>query len=258
MQIILIIFLLFITREIQNRFQKPSFFVSKQSSSVNLNPKLISITSLGHKRLISSLFWIFTILESDHEHYKKKDLNSWMFLRFKFISELDPHFLQAYTFGGLYLSIIKDDIPGATEIYHKGLLLFPQNKELIKDAFYHFYFQANEKEFARNLLKKNLELIKKETLLLSLLARHESSAGNLDLAYNILVNRLATLNENSPLYKKIRASLYAIKAEKDLLCLNKSKENSKCDKFDFYGEKYLFNNNEYYTSKKWEPFKTKH
>lgn len=257
-QIILIFSSLLSTHIIQKKFHKPSFFISKQNSSVNLNPKLVSITSLGHKRLISSLFWIFTIIESDHEHYKKKDLNSWMFLRFKFISELDPSFLQAYTFGGLYLSIIKDDIPGASEIYKKGLLLFPHNKELIKDAFYHFYFQANEKEFARNLLKKNLNIIQKETLLLSLLARHESSAGNLDLAYNILVNRLSTLTENSPLYKKIRASAYAIKAEKDLTCLNNTSDNSKCDSIDFDGEVYLFNNKKFYAAKRWEPFKSRH
>lgn len=256
-QFILIISLLVAIQYIQSNFQKPSLFVSKQDSSINLNPKLVSITSLGHKRLISSLFWIFTILESDYEHYKQKDLNSWMYLRFKFISELDPHFLQTYTFGGLYLSIIKDDIPGATEIYRKGLALFPRNKELIKDAFYHFYFQANDREFARNLLRNNLDLIKNETPLLSLLARHESSEGNLDLAYNILKNRLATLNENSPLYLKIKASLYAIKAEKDLLCLNNSKNIEACEKNDLEGEKYILKNNQYYAKKNWEPFKIK-
>lgn len=257
-QTFLIIIFLTLIQLIQGNFQKPTLFITKQDSSINLNPKLISLTSLGHKRLLSSLFWIFTILESDHEHYKQKDLNSWMYLRFKFISELDPHFLQTYTFGGLYLSIIKDDIPGATEIYRKGLALYPRNKELIKDAFFHFYFQANEKEFARNLLVKNLDLIKNETLLLSLLARYESSDGNFDLAFSILNKRLSTLNEKSPLYKKIRASLYAIKAEKDLLCLNKTKNKSKCDKVDFDGVEYLFNNKEFFAAKKWDPFKKRH
>lgn len=256
-QIILIISLLIAIQLLQGNFQKPTLFISKQDSSINLNPKLVSFTSLGHKRLISSLFWIFTILESDHEHYKQKDLNSWMYLRFKFISELDPHFVQTYTFGGLYLSIIKDDIPGATEIYRKGLALFPQNKELIKDAFYHFYFQANEREFAKNLLRNNLNLIKNETLLLSLLARHESTDGNFDFAYSILKNRLSTLHENSPLYIKIRASLYAIKAEKDLLCLNSIKKVEGCDKVDFDGDLYYFRNGQYFAKKNWEPFKVK-
>lgn len=255
LQIILIIFLLLIANQIQVNFPKPSFFVSKQSSSLNLNSKLISLTSLGHKRLISSLFWIFTILESDHEHYKQKDLNSWMYLRFKFISDLEPNFLQTYTFGGLYLSIIKDDIPGATEIYRKGLSLYPRNKELIKDAFYHFYFQANEKDFAKKILIKNLDLIKDQPILISLLAKSETAEGNFDMAFNLLSERLKTTSESSPLYERLKNSLYAIRAESDLKCLNEYKKD--CRQTDLNGNKYLYRDGKYFAPEAWTPFRSK-
>ena len=255
LQYIFIVTFLLSANFLQTFEKKPMLFVSKQNSSVNLNSSFISFSSIGHKRLISSLFWIFTILESDHEHYKKKDLNSWMYLRFKFISDLDPDFIQVYTFGGLYLSIIKDDIPGATELYKKGLKLFPRNPTLIKDAFFHFYFQVNDREFARDLLKKNLDLIKDQTLLLSLLARHETSEGNYELAFKLLLDRLKSTNESSPLYNKLKFSLYSIKAEKDLKCLNEIKNN--CDLNDFNGDRYFQGKNGYEAKSTWSPFRAK-
>ncbi len=255
LQIFLVILFLLSAHLIQSKFQKPTFYISKQNSSLNLNSKLVAFTSLGHKRLISSLFWIFTILESDHEQYKKKDLNSWMFLRFKFISELEPKFLPTYTFGSLYLSIIKDDIPGATELYRRGLSIYPREKELIKDAFYHFYFQANEKNFAKQLLKNNIDLIKDQPILISLLAKNETAEGNFDLAFSLLEERIKAIDETNPLFNRLKSSLYAIKAEKDLNCLNLKQKG--CSNIDYFGQKYLFENARYIAKEKWIPFRAK-
>ena len=77
---------------ISQKIEKPALFVSKQQSSFNVDNKFWSNFHFGQKRLISSLYWIATILESDHEHYKGKNLNSWMFLRFNTISGLEPNF----------------------------------------------------------------------------------------------------------------------------------------------------------------------
>ncbi|MGZ3810010.1 MAG: hypothetical protein ACXVCE_18140, partial [Bacteriovorax sp.] len=74
--------------------EKPLMFISKQDQSINVNTSLITYVNLGLKRLISSSLWISTIIESDIEHYKKKDLNSWMFLRFNSIAELEPDFYE--------------------------------------------------------------------------------------------------------------------------------------------------------------------
>ncbi len=82
---------------------KPKIKVSQQASALNLNNKLINLFNLGQGRLLSSSLWIKTLMDSDLEHYKKDDLNSWMHLRFKTIAEIDPQFYENYIYGGQYL-----------------------------------------------------------------------------------------------------------------------------------------------------------
>lgn len=108
-----IFFLLYLAFYTSKKVSPPILFISKQQSSLNVSESIVENFNIGQKRLISSLLWISTILESDQEHYKNKDLNSWMFLRFKTISFLEPKFYEAYNFGGPYLSIIKNDLAGA-------------------------------------------------------------------------------------------------------------------------------------------------
>lgn len=94
--------------------------------------------------MFSSLIWTQTMLESDIEHYKEKDLNNWMYLRFKTISKLEPKFIENYRFGGQYLSIVKDDIPGASEIYDLGLRQYPNDYPLLFRAAYHFHIEEKK------------------------------------------------------------------------------------------------------------------
>ncbi len=238
-------------------FEKPFIFISKQNSSVNLDKKFLNYFHLGQKRLISALFWVSTILESDVEHYKGKDLNSWMFLRFETISLLDPNFLETYSFGGPYLSIIKDDIEGASQIYKKGIAIYPQNYQLLKNAAFHFHFEAEnyiESYKVLNLLKKIPNI---NPSVLSSLARIESSKGNLESAFTLLLDIYNQLKEkNNPLAEKIFNDLYSIKAEQDLNCLNSL--SSECKKTDLLGQSYIKRaDGKYYAVKQWLPYKIK-
>ena len=94
---LIFILILFICSGVLNKnLVKPSFKVSKQSSALNISHELLSIFDLGQRRLFSDILWISTLLESDLEHYKENDLNSWLYLRFNTISVLDPLFLKNY------------------------------------------------------------------------------------------------------------------------------------------------------------------
>jgi len=66
--------------------EKPMMYISKQDQTINFDSTLYRYFNLGLKRLLSSTLWVSTIIESDIEHYKQKDLNSWMYLRFNIIS----------------------------------------------------------------------------------------------------------------------------------------------------------------------------
>jgi tetratricopeptide (TPR) repeat protein len=234
----------------------PLISINKQSSSVNINTQLTQYFHFGHKRLISSLLWIATILESDHEHYNKKDLNSWMFLRFKSISELEPRFYENYSFGGKYLSIIKNDTVGASLIYDKGLEQYPNDFDLLGDAGFHFYFEVGDFDKSYKIYSKMKTHPLVTPLILNTLARLESHIGNLEVAFELLKGSFAKLpDKSSYLANKINSQLYAIRAEIDLKCLNNHLPD--CRKVDLENVNYHYNGKEFVAQKVWIPFATK-
>lgn len=141
----------------QKNLTKPSFKLSAQQSALNYSAKFIKLTDFGLHHMLSSLIWTKTMLDSDTEHYKG-DKNSWMYERFNLISELDPYFHQNYSFGTLYLSVIKDDVTGASLLVEKGLQFYPESYHLNYLAGYHFYIEEKDMNKARGYLKKAIEL----------------------------------------------------------------------------------------------------
>jgi len=124
--------------------QRPLLNISMQQAALNFKSNYLQLFTFGQKRLISSILWIHTLMESDLEHYKQKDLNSWMYLRFQTITSLDPQFYEAYLYGGQYLSIVKNDLLGAKKIYEKGLKLFPDNYKLTFNAAFNYTFELKD------------------------------------------------------------------------------------------------------------------
>lgn len=234
----------------------PPIVINKQTSSLNLNTNFLKYLNLGQSRLYSSLFWIATILESDHDHYKKRDLNSWMYIRFLTISNLEPKFLPTYTFGGPYLSIIKDDLEGASAIYDKGLKIYPENYDLLANAAFHYQFEKVDHQKSYEIYKK-LNLMPQAKLnQISQLARIESDRGNLNEAFKLLLNLYSQQKDkDSFLALRVLDFLYAIKAEIDLNCLNSNQTN--CSFHDLNNDRYVKINNQYFAKRKWVPYRTK-
>lgn len=239
--------------------EKPLMNITKQDQSINFNASLYTYINLGLKRLISSTLWVSTIIESDIDHYKKKDLNSWMFLRFNSISILEPKFYENYSFGGIYLSIIKDDLKGASLIYDHGLKQYENDFTLLRDAGFHFYFEVQDYKRAYEIYSKLKNHPQASSLIISTLARLEKDFGNPEEAFTLLLNKYEQLQDkNSFLAKKIRSHLYALKAEQDLNCLNsKDKSKKTCSTVDLDGNAYIILNGSYCAQERWEPFKIK-
>lgn len=253
-------FMLFLAAfRISSNLNKPYIVISKQDETWNLNDEMIQKFNLGFKRLESSFLWILTILESDVDHYKKRDLNSWMFRRFNSISTLEPLFYENYTFGGLYLSIVKDDLSGASIIYDKGLKYYGDDFTLLRDAGFHFYFEVEDYKKAYEIYSKLKNHPKASPIIISSLARLEKSQGNPEAAFNLLINKYNQIpDKDSFLAQKIKGHLYALKAELDLGCLNSSGENNqKCSLKDFNGDYYIKKNDTYQAISPWEPLKIK-
>lgn len=255
LSLLFIIILFYVCFLINSKYTKPNLTISPQDSTINFNNDLIQFFSLGQRRLISSLLWTETMLNSDLDHYKNNDLNSWMYHRFNTISELTPRFYENYLYGGIYLSIIKDDALGAKTIYEKGLKQYPQDYYLLFNSGFHYFYEMNNSQKAVENLEKILGNPKAPPSLPSLIARIKSENNDLIGAFNLLLETFKISPENSPLRTKLARDLYAIKAELDLECLNSNKEN--CSYQDFYGQNYRFDGRRYYSELSFEKYRVK-
>lgn len=226
--------------------KKPKITISKQEEALNFNENFLHLLSFGQERLLSSLFWVHTLLESDIKHYKKKDLNSWMYLRFKTISVLDPYFYENYHFGGKYLSIVKDDLLGARDIYERGLEFYPNDFWLRFNNGFNYYFEMEEKEpGVRNfsVIEKHPKVAQFAPYLPTMLARMRAERGEKKLAYDMLLEVYQNTDQESIFKERQKRRLYDLKAAIDLSCLNRGEEN--CDKRDFKGRPYILKDGEY-------------
>lgn len=235
--------------------KKPKLIIDPQKEVVNINPNLMKIISVGESRMIASFLWVTTLLRSDLKHYEKNDYNNWMFLRLKLITNLSPSFYEAYLYGGIYLSIIKDDDLGAKYIYDKGVEKFPNDNKLLFNSGFHHFSELSDYKAASLLLERALQNGAKQPFLPTLVARLKSGDGNLLDALNLLENTLQSTPAGTPIYSKITSALYAINAEIDLECLNSGK--SHCKRIDYLGNFYLRKSGKYLAVKKWRKFRIK-
>ncbi len=261
--IILFLFLVF-ANYFRNHDKKPLIKVSKQETSLNFSPTFFKIFGLGLQRLYSSFIWIVTLAESDLEHYKQKDLNSWMYLRFKSIIDIDPNFYEVYNCGGLYLSVVKDDDAGAKEIYDRGLKIFPNDKDLLFNTAIHYHLELFDTENAIKFYERLTNISGTPQFYLSLVSKLKADSGDLEAAFEAAKQSLTRDNLDEDIKKRLQINAYSLKAEIDLRCLNEKRRpnsnSNQCHKKDYFGNDYIFDENlkEYKATKEWEKIRTHH
>ena len=247
--------LLFTAGTIHTKNSMPIIKLNKQDTALNLNKNLLLFFNLGNKRLLADLLWVQTLLESDTDHYGKNDLNSWMFLRFQNISMLDPFFYENYMYGGLYLSIVKDDVLGAAEIYERGIEYYPDDYKLNYYAGFNYYFEQGD--FNKGI--KYLEKIKNHPkappfvkLIIAKLKFETTQDSQIVLMY--LRNEFNE-SRDATLKYRISADIYAVQSEIDLICLNSNKKN--CNKLDTDGKPYFITAGKWKALREFPPYRIK-
>lgn len=233
----------------------PELKLTPQDTTIHFNEKIIKAFSLGQHRLLSSFLWSETLLKSDIKHYQKDDLHSWMFLRLKLITTLDPYFYIAYLYGAVYLSIVKDDLVGASYIYEKGLDIYPDDFHLNFNAGFHFYYEVGDYPKAIKAFENAKKSPKSPPHLLSLLSRLKASEGSLEDAFLIIRNLYEAAPDDTPIKKKYEDDLFSIKTEMDLDCLNRGLNN--CSQNNPRGVPYQFKDNQWISPVEWTPYRIK-
>ena len=250
---VLFVFFCFSLHLLHPLTKRPLRKISQQKKAFNLGIPLLQFASFGHYRLLSSLLWIDMWMFSNDEKYQNKDLYSWMYLRLKTITEFEPFFYEAYRFGGTYLAIIKDDIYGAAALYEKGLKHFPDDLQLNLHAAFNYYQQLHNYPRAIELYEKIQGHPKAPPILPVILSRLKANVGHLENAFLIVKILFDATPQESPAKIKLFESLYAIKAELDLKCLNEKKK--KCSKFDFEGRAYIYRDGQFVAPRTWKAYR---
>jgi hypothetical protein len=231
----------------------PNINISKENTAININREFIRIFSFGHKKLISSIYWILTLLESDEEKIKNSQNHSWMYHRFKTISSLDPRFYQNYLYGGIYLSVIKDDLEGAAKIFDLGLEQYPDDYYLNYQSGFNLYFEMDDLKGGLIRLQKIQHHPRAPERIKFLVSKLQfETTKNYDSTLEFLMHNLS-ITQDKNLKEKIRSDIYAVKAERDLKCL--SSKNTDCDRRDAEGDLYIFHNGQWKSQKEFLPYK---
>lgn len=232
----------------------PPLDVSLQEKAINFDDSFLKFFSLGNKRLFSSVLWIQTLLQSDEAHYKGKNYGNWMYLRFLTISSLDPLFYENYLWGGMYLSIVKDDVLAAARIFELGLDKYPEDYKLNYHAGFNYYAEMGEYEKALPLLKKIVNHPKAPPILPFIVNKLEfETSGDYEATLAFLSLTLASVQGDDVLRNKLERDIYALKADRDLECLNKG--SADCSHIDAAGNAYIFKDGKWMAQILYKPFK---
>lgn len=130
----------------------------------------------------------------------------WSYQMLDYITELAPKNKLPFSFGPMTLSVIVDDIDGATALFNKALVQFPNDWEIAFGAGYHYMLELEDIDTAAKLYQKSAELGAPEWVHI-LAARLNSKIGQNDLAKTILKNYLENFSSDEIVRKRAEAKL---------------------------------------------------
>lgn len=109
----------------------------------------------GFSNQLADFFWLRTVQDMDYceELINKTECigRSWLFNMINLIVELDQKFKEVYYYGGLALTVLVSDYPGASIIFDKGVNVFNKEWTLLYAAGYHALIEEKNKLKASKL-----------------------------------------------------------------------------------------------------------
>lgn len=199
---------------------------------------------------MAKFLWLKFLIHSSNHKLELRDLK-----KLKKITHSDPYFYPPYQYGMTLSAFEFHQQEYGDYFTFRALKHFPQDyKTLFFAAIYFLYIK---KDFPRALLflKQLQKYPQTPPYLTSIMARITAQQGKLEEAFFVMEQFYHQVKKQGDAFmeKKYREVLYALKAQKDLLCLNKGSKN--CAPRDYEGRFYLFKNQKYYAPKPWKPFK---
>ena len=189
--------------------------------------------SFGYKDNIADSLWLRVIQNYDHcdqqrlkAHglVKGKDQpifgpnrvmnceRGWVYQMLKVIMTMSPRFEAPALSGGVILSVLVDDIEGATEIFDIATKNHPTNWSVWYRAAYHHLYETENKERAAEMLIRAGQY-GAPSWVFSLASRLYTEAGKLELARSMILSLLKDMKDDDPMADKLKERLQEIEKE---------------------------------------------
>jgi hypothetical protein len=190
---------------------------------LSVDPRIVR-RLLGIRLVAADLVWIDTIIKSDTSHEKKAFTP--LYRAFETILALDPDNIIAYYVAGAYLSVVKDDVHGATAILRKGVDYMRSHPYSWPDAWslpwtlgYNLVFEENDVEDGARWIKMAAEMPHVPPMVRKIASHVETERGQLEVAERVINDayRRATRPEEK---KAIEMKMVELGVRHELLDLN--------------------------------------
>lgn len=175
-----------------------------------LPPKAILNFTFGQRELMADLYWLRLIQDFDFCEKKIDQINcagnGWVYHMLDLITELSPKFRMPLAVGPMMLSVVVSDIQGASLLFDKAVVRFPDDWPILYRAAYHALFEEKNNAKAAKLM----ELAAKKGApiwIYSLSARLYTEAGQADFAAGLLKELEAAGSVNDAILQRIRDKL---------------------------------------------------
>ena len=80
--------------------------------------------------------------------------NSWSFKMLDAVSTIAPRFKMPYLAGTMTLAVLVEDYAGATRLFEKALVAYPDDWQILYRAGYHYLFDVRDLPRAADLMKR--------------------------------------------------------------------------------------------------------
>lgn len=134
--------------------RSPIRFVENKNLAVP--PKNLVYLHFGFNEVMADSFWLRAVQDFDYcEQQLAANLckgQGWLYRTLDLTSDLSPKFRAPLASGPLALSIIISDIDGATKLFDKATVRFPNDWPILYRAAYHALYEEKNNEKAASLL----------------------------------------------------------------------------------------------------------
>lgn len=131
----------------ENLTDKISFGFNERRPT--LSAESLGLMSFGYSRIFSNLLWLRFLQATPLEKVPKGEI-SWMYYDLDTLTTIDPDFYPAFEHAGIYLSVVTEDEKGARALLEKGVGLHPNRWRLRAYLAYHYQFEIDEPDLAKD------------------------------------------------------------------------------------------------------------